>query len=197
MKKSVLDSKRETRQAAKTLLGSLSPEENTEKSARIAEKALSDPALRAAERILIYRAMPVEVQTQSIINRLRAAGHEVFVPVVVPKAPDLAVARWPQSETAWEAGPFGIAQPRMENTETLDPASLDLVFTPGLAFDPAGGRLGYGKGYFDRLFRKTGDTCQRIGLAFDIQVIPQVPTGPEDVAVHRIITETRSIRCSP
>lgn len=197
MEKSALESKREIRQAVKSLLKSLPPEANAEKSARITEKALSDPALKNAERILIYRAMPEEVQTQDIIEGLRKTGHQVFVPVVIPGEADLAVVRWREPETGWVAGPFGIMQPKVEGAEILDAEKLDLVFAPGLAFDTAGGRLGHGKGYFDRLFHKTGIHCRRTGLAFDIQVVPEVPMGPGDVPLNGIITETRTIQCPP
>ena len=76
----------------------------------------------------------------------------------------------------------------------VEPAQLELVLVPALAFDPAGRRLGYGAGFFDRLLKKT--SALRVGLAFDLQIADRLPEEANDCRVEVIITEKRTIVCS-
>ena len=71
-----------------------------------------------------------------------------------------------------------------------DAASLELVVVPGIAFDRAGGRLGFGGGYYDRLLEGSPDTCARMALAYDLQVVDEVPMGGGDERVSVIVTPT-------
>ena len=72
----------------------------------------------------------------------------------------------------------------------VEPASLDLVLAPGLAFDHDGGRLGQGGGYYDRLLTQLPASTPVVALAFDCQITDQVPTTAHDIPVHRIVTES-------
>jgi 5-formyltetrahydrofolate cyclo-ligase len=69
-----------------------------------------------------------------------------------------------------------------------DPALLDVVVVPGLAFTPDGRRLGQGGGHFDRFLARLGDGCVRIGVAFDEQLVDDLPTSAHDIAVDVVIT---------
>ena len=70
----------------------------------------------------------------------------------------------------------------------MNPESFDLVIIPGVAFDRQGGRLGYGKGYYDRFLEQT--TAFRLALAFNFQVLEKVPTEKHDVPMNGILTES-------
>jgi 5-formyltetrahydrofolate cyclo-ligase len=88
-------------------------------------------------------------------------------------------------------GKFGILEPR---PEAIRPAALDqigAVLVPGLAFDGTGNRLGRGFGHFDRLLRQTSGV--KIALAFDFQVLDEVPAEAHDVRLDFIVTETRVV----
>lgn len=70
-------------------------------------------------------------------------------------------------------------------------ASLDLVIVPGLAFDPTGHRIGYGAGYYDRAL--PGCTrARKVGVAFELQIVIEVPARPLDVPVDLVVTEKRT-----
>ena len=69
----------------------------------------------------------------------------------------------------------------------------DLVVTPGIAFDENLDRIGYGKGYFDRLFRNLSTDCVKIALAYDFQIVENVPAEEHDQKVDLILTEQRKI----
>ena len=71
----------------------------------------------------------------------------------------------------------------------------DIVFTPGVGFDEKGHRLGRGKGYYDRAFRGVLAGALRVALAYEFQVVPEIPSGPDDERVQWIATEERLIEC--
>jgi len=72
------------------------------------------------------------------------------------------------------------------------PLAPDLALLPGVAFDLAGGRLGYGGGYYDRFLEK-GFTCPRVGLCFEFQLVESLPLAPWDQRVNYICTEERML----
>jgi 5-formyltetrahydrofolate cyclo-ligase len=82
-------------------------------------------------------------------------------------------------------GPYGIREPAVKKPVSLK--SLDLVIVPGLAFDAHGRRLGRGKGYYDCFLQKIPKRVMAIGLAFDFQILPFVPTTDLDRNVHKVI----------
>ncbi len=196
MNKSSSAGKADIRQKMLHLRKTVSPGENEKKSGDIACRVTSLDIFRSAETLLIYRAMSAEVQTGQIIEIARQAGKRVCVPLIVEGQNNLQAVEWPKETNGWTSGPFGIPQPLVESALQVPVNQLDLVLAPGLAFDNRGGRLGYGKGYFDRLFDSTRTDCFRLGLAFDFQVIEKVPMSPDDQALNGIVTETRTILCA-
>ena len=76
----------------------------------------------------------------------------------------------------------------------LDALAIDAVLVPGVAFDRAGHRLGYGGGYYDRLLPSLRRDCLRVGLAYDEQVVDELPAEEHDVRLHAVVTPTRLLR---
>jgi len=85
----------------------------------------------------------------------------------------------------------------------VDQKEIDLVVVPGVVFDKRGGRLGYGRGYYDRFLRSKSirsrmgrsHQCVVIGLAFDLQIAGKIPLVEKDVRVDKIVTESGIIDC--
>ena len=91
-----------------------------------------------------------------------------------------------------EKGPLGI----YTSAETVPyNKTIDAAIVPGLAFTLAGGRLGYGGGYYDRWFEQQ-PRCQRIAICYENQILDSVPTEAHDIPMHTIVTETRVYECS-
>lgn len=139
---------------------------------------------------MVFWSFGSEVDTAPLIDRWLDEGKRVALPridgsEVVPVA---YVRGGPTSATS-----FGAMEP--VDGRLLDPAELDLVIVPGVAFDRSGNRVGYGAGYYDRfLLRIRGPA---IAIAFAIQVVPEVPAGRTDRPVDAIVTETEVIPCRP
>jgi len=90
-------------------------------------------------------------------------------------------------------GTWGILEPKLalrgREDRKVDARQLDLIVVPGLAFDRTGGRLGYGKGYYDRLLAEVRPDATLVAFAFECQLFATVPMHPHDVAMHKVITE--------
>jgi 5-formyltetrahydrofolate cyclo-ligase len=156
------------------------------RSAAICAQIIALPVYAAARAIHCYLAMRSEVDTRPLISDALAGGKRVVVPVVVPKAADLSHA-WLASLDAGDlvAGNFGTFNPR--DLRPALPGDWDLTIVPLLAFDRRGYRLGYGKGYYDRLLGTM--PMPTLGVAFAAQEVPELPDEPFDVPLDCVVTE--------
>ena len=96
---------------------------------------------------------------------------------------------------AWDEGVEPVESGRMvreppASAPLLDPAEIDLVIVPALALDPRGARIGYGAGLYDGLLPRM-TRALRVGVAFDFQLIAEIPETEGDERVHLVVTDTR------
>lgn len=159
-------------------------------SAQVARRVFDLPAYRRARCVLAYAAFGSEVGTGLITTRVLAEGKRLVLPRITPEG--LALHRVDDPKADLTAGVWGIPEPGPERP-VVAPGEVDLFLLPGVAFDLSGNRLGYGRGYFDRVL--AGAPGVKAALAFDGQVVDQVPAGPADVAVDLVVTPTRVVRC--
>jgi len=100
-----------------------------------------------------------------------------------------------------EPGVFGILEPRRQLRQVPDRQAtihqVDLVVVPGVAFDRRGGRLGHGRGYYDRLLAQARPETLLVGLAYQCQILPEVPMLPSDRYMNIVITECQTYRAHP
>jgi 5-formyltetrahydrofolate cyclo-ligase len=165
-------------------------------SRSIIRTLLSRKEFQKADKILIYLSKEGEVGTNDLLGRAFELGKCVCVPVVDRKKEELRISELPGPETSFRLGAFGVREPAEEDLNFVSPDQIDLVVTPGLAFDRRGGRIGYGKGYYDRLLSRLSSEVNRIALAFDYQVLDTVPQDENDIQVDAIITEKSTMNCS-
>ena len=141
---------------------------------------------RQAETIHIFISKADEPDTAIIIESAWESGKKVAVPCVLPGTFELFHSQLKSFENLC-SGALGVLEPSPEVRIAMTPESFDLVIIPGVAFDRHGGRLGYGKGYYDRFLEQT--CAFRLAIAFDFQVIEKVPTEKHDVLMNGILTE--------
>ena len=166
---------------------SMRKEEVLEKSKKIEERFLSSDEFAKSDRIAIYYPIRNEVDTRGIISWLLSKGKEVYLPIT---REEITLGRI-RSFSELRPGKFNIMEPREAIDEEVN---LDLIVVPGVAFDESGYRLGFGKGYYDRFLRSFRETT-KLGLAYEFQVLEEVPRDEEDIPVDFIITEKRRIDC--
>ncbi len=162
------------------------------KSAEIGARLFSLDAFAKARTVLFYAAKGDEVLTQGMILRSLSEGKRVALPLV--RSGDLVLSEIKNFEGDDIApGTFGILEPKV--VLPVEPGHIEAVIVPGVAFDEHGNRVGFGKGYYDRLLKRLEKRIPRIGLAYEFQIVPKIPAGEWDIPVHVIVTEKRTIQC--
>ncbi len=157
----------------------------------VADRLLALPELAIADVVLAYAATAEEIDPAPALERLRACGATVAYPRV--EAPGVLGMHVVDDEGALTSGLFGIREPAAD-APRVEPADVDAVIVPGVAFDEGCWRLGYGGGYYDRLLPLLRDDCARIGIAYDEQVLASIPAEDHDVRLHAVVTPTRVLR---
>ena len=164
-------------------------------------------AISSKKLIAVYVNLPVEVETARFFEQIAGSGTgQIAVPYC--ENGELELFRL-QTQVLDELAPqtLGILEPRPElrsdPSRRVSAGELGLILTPGLAFDRSGGRLGRGAGYYDRFFTRIDlerennrnfGPVPKFALAFDCQILDQIPLEPHDVRLDGIITESEIIR---
>ena len=151
-------------------------------SKTLVENLFRLPLLQEASHILFYAAKGGEMDILPLVARLEREGIACYLPVT--REEGLIAARY-DGKMALESRVLGIREPK--DILPIDPARLDVILTPGVAFDDRGGRLGHGGGYYDRLFQRTD--ALRVGLCHEVQVADFIPMDEWDVRMDITLTE--------
>ena len=175
----------------------LSEVDRAEKSLVIAGKLLEQKEIIEAVTIFIYINFRSEVQTRIIIDRLLEMGKQVSVPLTRVREKKLEIVRITDPDKELVPGYCDIPEPREElvRTQSIPAEDLDVIILPGSVFDLRCGRFGYGGGFYDRLLASI-PTAARIALAFDVQMVEQLPLQDHDELLDAVITETQLVKCS-
>jgi 5-formyltetrahydrofolate cyclo-ligase len=151
-----------------------------------AANALLAARLSPGQVVALYAAKGIVVDTKKIDGFARAHGLVVAYPRVNGRV--LQLAFHVVGLEALAPSRFGLREPSA-NAPTVAVGEIAAFVTPGLAFDRAGGRLGWGRGHYDATFAAASPRALRIGLAYERQVIDEVAREPHDAALHFLITE--------
>lgn len=187
------EAKRQWRERLRGRLAAIPPQERRAQSAAICERVGELAAFRRAGVVLLYRPLPAEVDISPLWRESQARGCGVFFPRVQGNGQALQFVRV-QPETHWARSAMGVWEPT--EGDPLLRAQLEgaVVIVPGLGFSPQGGRLGRGKGYYDRtlLASPIEGRGLRVGVAFREQLIDDLPVGRDDVSMHVVATADRT-----
>lgn len=171
----------------------LAQDEKEKLSSVIREKFLNLSEVKNAEVIMSYMDFKNEVETGKINKILCETGKKVLVPRVSGDKEKIIPA---EVTGEYRKGSFGIEE--AEGKDFLN-GKIDIVIVPGIAFNEKGGRIGFGKGYYDKFFserEKTGDKILKISLAYDFQIDNRFKEEKHDKNVDIIVTEKRIIKVS-
>lgn len=149
----------------------LSVMDRAAKNASLTIQVTSLPEYRAAHSIMSYVAFGSEADPAGIMNAAAEDGKHVLIP-----------------------DHFGLLEVTGRTVKRVEADEADLVLVPGLAFDENGLRLGYGGGWYDRFITKLRPDVKLAGLAFEEQVVPNLPDEPHDLRLHILVTDKRVIR---
>ncbi len=200
----LLQEKRALRHAMMARRQEVSPEERAQLSAAVTARLEALPELVAASvaggTVAGFVALPArgEVDPAAALAASHARGTRVALPRVSAVPPRLRFHDVdPNDPGALASGLYGLREPTAAAPE-IAVESIDVMLLPGLAFDRAGRRLGYGGGYYDEAagrLRAAGRGFL-VGLAYDFQLVDRCPAGDADVSVDCVVTDRQVVRCT-
>jgi len=150
-------------------------------------------AVARARNVLIFYSFGSEIATAGVIEGLAARGTRMLLPFLGDDGRMEAAELLPGEAPVPSA--YGPKEPPRK--WAVDPAEVDLVIAPGLAFDRSGHRLGYGGGHYDRYLGRLEPGAVRVGIGFSMQLVEEVPWERGDEQVHLVVTEQGILDCIP
>ena len=163
------------------------------RSAKIADRVAELEAVSRARSVCLF--WPIEerheVDLRPLDASLRARGARVAYPGIDPETGAMTF-RYVADPQAMEEQGFGFREPSPGEPEA-QPGEIDVVVVPALALDPRGHRIGYGAGYYDRVLPRYAPPAFAVAVAFDFQLVAEVPDSAVDARVAWIVTDARSL----
>lgn len=185
------EGKRHLRNQARIARDTLSIVDRERFDREIFRQLISHQAIRDAAVLVGYRAFGAEVNIDEVLARLLQSGCRILLPRVKSRE-IVELCEVESLADRFRPGAFGIAEP--EGPAVKEAPPVEVLLAPGIAFDRRGGRLGFGRGYFDRLIAKMPSDMLRFGIAYSCQLVDEIPLEPWDELMDAIITEDGLIR---
>lgn len=186
--------KKKLRQQVRAVLERMTAADRADKSGRAQRSLTALPEFARARSVMIYLPMVEEARTDEIAQAAWAAGKRVLAPRVDLPTRSMDALEIYSLTRDLSPGPYDILQPT--RGEPCPPGQIDLIVVPALAFCRNGGRLGRGAGFYDRflLQARKMDGPVACGLAFDEQLIPEVPMFDHDQWLDMLVTDREVLR---
>ena len=161
-----------------------------ELSRDIVARFMTLPEYAAASTVMFYVDVRSEVRTRNDLAQATISGKRIVVPYCVDGLLELFLL---EDMSELQVGMYKILEPKEElrslASKRVEVEQLDLIMVPGVAFDRRGGRMGHGKGYYDKLLEHARLDTPLVALAFECQMFPEVPVAEHDIFMDKIITE--------
>jgi 5-formyltetrahydrofolate cyclo-ligase len=163
---------------------------HAERSARALARVMSLEAYRSARCVMAWLSFGSELDTAQLVNDVLARGLRLALPRVDAARGEIDAYAVSNIAGDTVAGKWGLREPDPARCAQVTLDAIDFVLLPGVAFTVSGKRLGYGRGYYDRLIARFPARPPLVAAAFELQVVPDVPTGPTDQRADLVVTET-------
>jgi 5-formyltetrahydrofolate cyclo-ligase len=169
--------------------------EREAKSERIVASLDALPEVRAADLLVVHRPLPSEVSIDRLVALALARGQRVLAPRVAGKHLELVSVSF---NTDWRRSTLGVLEPHKGEAFSLEGLHgvSTVIVVPGLGFDARCHRLGRGGGHYDRFVAVARAVVPVlvIGIAYELQLVPEIPVEHHDESVDRVVTEARVLR---
>lgn len=182
------------RKHIRTLRVALSESEQHSAASQLVTQFRQLPELASAKNVALYLANDGEIDPSLAIQWCWKNNINTCIPVLHPFSKGQLLFLRFTADTKLVANKYGIPEPKLSVTEIVPVADLDIIFTPLVAFDTRGHRLGMGGGYYDRTLTPFIDspTPKPIGIAHDCQQLEKLPSKDWDVPLDKIITPSKT-----
>lgn len=170
------------------------PEETREKRQKAVEERLFDFAnFIEAKVVLIYMKRRCEVDTLDIIKRSIKSGKKIVLPLIDREKNRTTLYKIENMKEDLHTGADDILEPSPDKCKPVPPDQIDIAIVPGMIFDEKGGRLGIHDNFYDKFIAKLPLTTRKVALAFEEQVVTQVPADSRNKFIDIIITDKRTV----
>ncbi|HOW27270.1 MAG TPA: 5-formyltetrahydrofolate cyclo-ligase [Elusimicrobiota bacterium] len=173
------------RRLLKTKILAIPLRQRDEGARRVAEHIRKWPRYQRSEIITAYVSADHEMGTEPLLRMARNDGKQVALPVI--DSDEMSFSLWNGKRSDLVLNRFGLREPRRSSCRLVSPSRIDLMIVPGRGFSPKGGRLGAGGGFYDR-FLSRHPRLHSVGLAFQEQIVRDLPITDHDVPVNAILT---------
>jgi 5-formyltetrahydrofolate cyclo-ligase len=180
--------KNQLRGRLRARLREVAPARREELSAQARALLARQSVWQKAGAVLFYAPLPDELDLLPLLEQALAEGRTAVLPRFIAESGVYAACRIDNFARDCAPGKFGVREPG-PRCPIFPLNRLDLALVPGVGFNAAGHRLGRGQGYYDRILAAAAGT--RCGVAFDEQVVEQIPAEPHDMTMNCILTPTR------
>jgi 5-formyltetrahydrofolate cyclo-ligase len=187
-----MEEKKNLRKNMKATLKDLDPSVVKNEVANIHARLFQLDAWKTAKTVAVTVSLGSEIDTREIIERAWEEGKTVVVPKCLPKERHLdfrRISTYNNLETVY----YGLLEPKVEETSSIEKDDIDLIVVPGLIFDKEGYRIGFGGGYYDRFLMDA--KAVKVAQAMDEQIIENIPREHHDIPVDMILTPSQTIIC--
>lgn len=169
----------------------LSGQQQQQDAAKLLQQLIHHKKVLNAQKIAVSLAHDGEIDTLEFIKWCWENNKQVYLPVVHPFSKGHLLFLKYTTDSEMLINKYGIYEPKLEQSQTCPLSELDIIFTPLVAFDQYGNRIGMGGGYYDRMLApwfKNKNGAYPIGLAHDCQQIEKLPIEKWDIPLPEIIT---------
>ncbi len=171
----------------------MDPDDRRAQEATLVDRLPGLPGFEEARVVLLYAStFPEEIPTAAMLRKALELGKVLACPRVDRRARGLRLHRIDDPESDLAPGALGIPEPRADLPE-VDPARIDWMLAPGLAFDRQGYRLGRGGGYYDRLLPTLSPQAARWALALEPQWFDALPVESHDQRLSGVASASRTV----
>lgn len=174
----------------------LSPQEQANASQMLLKQLTTLPEIKQAKNIAIYLANDGELNTETFIQWCWQQNIKTYLPVIHPFSKGQLLFLHYHQHSIMKANQYGILEPRLNVLDIIPTSALDIIFTPLVAFDTTGNRIGMGGGFYDRTLAKWYQQFKSdinakprpIGIAHNCQKVEKIPTQRWDIPLAKIAT---------
>lgn len=186
--------KKDLRKRILNIRNNIQDDEKLLKDKKILDLIIKNNLYINSKSIFTYVNFGSEVNTIAIIERALEEGKEIYVPKTDIIKKEMVAVKI-KSIKDLEVGNYGMLEPK-EGLTIAEKENFDLIIMPGAVFDYKGNRIGYGAGYYDKYLLQIDKNIKKLALAYELQILHDIPKEEHDIQVNYIITEERILEVS-
>jgi len=174
-------------------MNALSPEQIEEKYNIIENKLFEFANFLEAHQVFLYPPGSKEIPTEKIIRKAMEIQKSIILPVFTDVKNTFLLYKISNFDKDLVTNAHDMLEPNPERCKKIALDDVDIAIIPGLAFDDKGGRMGFGNNYYSKLITKLPETCRKVALAYEEQIVDQIQMESRKYTVDIIITDARVI----